>query len=116
MGKNYHLKPIAAALGATFAVTLAASPLANAKDNPFSATAFTSGYMVADGHEGKCGEGKCGEGKGAKEKEGKCGEGKGAKEKEGKCGEGKCGEDKAMEKEDKAMEKEGKCGEGKCGG
>ena len=103
MRKKYHLKPIAAALGATFAVTLAASPLANANDNPFSATAFTSGYMVADGHEGKCGEGKCGEGKAAKEKE-------------GKCGEGKCGEGKAIEKEDKAMEKEGKCGEGKCGG
>ncbi|MEE2983987.1 MAG: hypothetical protein VX929_11900 [Pseudomonadota bacterium] len=114
MRKKYHLKPIAAALGATFAVTLAASPLANANDNPFSATAFTSGYMVADSHEGKCGEGKCGEGKAAKEKEGKCGEGKcgegkAAQEKEGKCGEGKCGEDKAMEKE-------GKCGEGKCGG
>ena len=111
MGKNYHLKPIAAALGATFAVTLAASPLANANENPFSATAFTSGYMVADSAEGKCGEGKCGEGK-AMEGEGKAmhEEGK-AMEKEGKCGEGK-----AMEKEGKAMEKEGKCGEGKCGG
>ena len=93
MAKKQNLKPIAAALGTTFAVTLAASPLANAAENPFSVTAFESGYMVADGHEGKCGEGKCG---GDKD------------EAEGKCGEGKCGGDKA--------EAEGKCGEGKCGG
>ena len=34
MAKNLKLKPIAAALGTTFAVTLAASPLANAAQNP----------------------------------------------------------------------------------
>ena len=102
MDKKIQLKPVAAALGATFAVTLAASPIANAADNPFSAVEFQSGYMVADGHaEGKCGEGKCGESKGG---EGKCGEGKCG---ESKGGEGKCGESKGGE---------GKCGEGKCGG
>ena len=48
-----QLKPIAAALGTTFAVTLAASPLANAAENPFSVTTFDSGYMVSGDAEGK---------------------------------------------------------------
>ena len=113
MSKETTLKPIAAALGTTFAVSLALSPIANAADNPFNMTELNQGgYMLAGAHgdgEGKCGEGKCGEDK--KEGEGKCGEDK--KEGEGKCGEdkkegeGKCGEDK--------KEGEGKCGEGKCG-
>ncbi len=97
MANNYRLKPIAAALGATFAVTLAVAPLAGAAENPFSMTEFESGYMVAEGAgEGKCGEGKCGGDK--KEAEGKCGGDK--KDAEGKCGgdkkgaEGKCGGDK----------------------
>ncbi len=76
MSKN-TLKPIAAALGTAFAITLAAAPVANAQDNPFSANELSSGYMLAEHHEGKCGEGKS--------KEGKCGESKG---KEGKCGNG----------------------------
>ena len=93
MSKKSTLKPIAAALGTTFAVSLLASPIANAAENPFAMTELQNGYMVAEHHgEGKCGEGKCGE----KEGEGKCGE---------KEGEGKCGE----------KEGEGKCGEGKCG-
>ena len=106
MSNSSKLKPIAAALGTTFAVSLAMSPMANAAENPFSMSELSSGYMVADAHaaEGKCGEGKCGEGKKAKA-EGKCGEGKKAKA-EGKCGEGKCGEGKKAEGE-------GKCGEGK---
>jgi len=83
------------AAATTFAVSLAASPLASAAENPFELTDYASGYMVAEG-EGNCGEGKCGE-KG--EGEGNCGE-KGE-------GEGKCGE---------KGEGEGKCGEGKCGG
>ena len=96
MSNKSSLKPIAAALGTTFAVSLAMSPVANAADNPFAMNELSSGYMLADAHaEGKCGEGKCGEGKKA--------------DKEGKCGEGKCGEGKKAEKE-------GKCGEGKCGG
>jgi uncharacterized low-complexity protein len=117
------LTPIAAALGTTFVVSLAASPVVLAAENPFALNNLSSGYMVAE--EGKCGEGKCGENKDTsaegkcgedKEAEGKCGENK---EAEGKCGEnkdtsaeGKCGEGKCGEKQ-KAHE--GKCGEGKCG-
>ncbi len=100
------LKPIAAAIGTTFVVALAASPIANAADNPFSITEISSGYMVADKAEGKCGEGKCGEGKT-----------KDTKEAEGKCGEGKCGGEKSHEAKDGGKKSgEGKCGEGKCGG
>jgi uncharacterized low-complexity protein len=85
MDKKMQLKPLAAALGTTFAVSLSMAPIANAAENPFAVTAFQNGYMVAGEHEGKCGagkdaEGKCGAGKGA---EGKCGAGKGA---EGKSG------------------------------
>ena len=111
MAKNMKLKPIAAALGTTFAVTLAASPLANATENPFSVTSFDSGYMVAGDTEGKCGEGKCG---GDHDEDGGHGD---KAEAEGKCGEGKCGGDHDEDggHGDKA-EAEGKCGEGKCGG
>jgi Uncharacterized low-complexity protein len=101
MSSKTSLKPIAVALGATFAVSLAASPIVNAAENPFQLHELAGGYMVADHDkesEGKCGEGKCGENKEVK------------KEAEGKCGEGKCGENKEMKKE-----AEGKCGEGKCG-
>ncbi len=93
MSEKNKLNPLAVALGTTFAISLTASPIINAADNPFAANQLTNGgYEVA---EGKCGEGKCGEGK--------CGD---KKEGEGKCGEGKCGDKK---------EGEGKCGEGKCG-
>ncbi len=119
MSKKTSLKPIAAALGTTFVVSLATSPLVKASENPFSMTELSNGgYMVAD-TEGKCGEGKCGEESGEdKGTEGKCGEGKcgesGSEEEkdtEGKCGEGKCGESSSDEDKDT----EGKCGEGKCG-
>ena len=64
MSNKVSLKPIAAALGTTFAVSLAISPMANASENPFSMNELSSGYMLAgDAAEGKCGEGKCGEGK-----------------------------------------------------
>ena len=100
MSKKTSLKPIAAALGTTFAVSLAASPLVKAADNPFSMTQLNGGgYMVTDA-EGKCGEGKCGEGK--------CGE---ESSDEDKGSEGKCGEESSDEDKDT----EGKCGEGKCG-
>ncbi len=107
MSDKNKLNPLAVALGTTFAISLTASPIINAADNPFAANQLTNGgYQVA---EGKCGEGKCGDEKKA-EKEGKCGEGKCGEEKkaekEGKCGEGKCGDKK---------KEEGKCGEGKCG-
>ena len=95
MDKKIQLKPLAAALSTTFAITLAASPLVNASENPFSATEFTSGYMVADGDpsEGKCGQGRWAKSKSkAKEKGGESGEGKAG---DGKAGEGKCGEGKA---------------------
>ncbi|MEN8802973.1 MAG: hypothetical protein ABF297_13460, partial [Thiogranum sp.] len=97
MSNKTVIKPLAIALGATFVTSLAGTTIANAAENPFSMNELSSGYMVVEKAEGKCGEGKCGEGK--------CGEGK--MKKEGKCGEGKCGEGK--------MKKEGKCGEGKCG-
>ncbi len=95
MLKKRTLKPVAAVLGTTFAVALAASPIANAANNPFSLTEISSGYMVADQAEGKCGEGKCGEGKAKNKKESK-GKSRVAKDgdkksDEGKCGEGKCG-------------------------
>ncbi|HSR63246.1 MAG TPA: hypothetical protein VLN56_07565 [Gammaproteobacteria bacterium] len=93
MSNKSKLKPVAAVLGTTFVVSMAASPVANAADNPFQMNELSSGYMIADSHEGKCGD---------KGEEGKCGD----KGEEGKCGEGKCGDKK---------ESEGKCGEGKCG-
>ena len=99
------LKPVALAIGTTFAASLAGTSVANAADNPFGMTKLSSGYMVAQEAEGKCG-GKKAEG------EGKCGEG--MKTKEGKCGEGKCGEGMMKSKEGKCgegmKEKEGKCG------
>jgi uncharacterized low-complexity protein len=100
MSQQSKLKPIISALGLTLAATIAASPIAQADQNPFGVSEMSNGYMLAGAEEGKCGEGKCGENK---DKEGKCGE---SKDKEGKCGEGKCGEKK---------DNEGKCGEGKCG-
>ena len=84
-------KSVSIALGATFAATMLATPIANADENPFGMQNLESGYMQVA--EGKCGagmkdsEGKCGEKKQAKEAEGKCGEGK--KDAEGKCGESK---------------------------
>ena len=98
MSDKNKLNPLAVALGTTFAISLTASPIINAAENPFAATEFSNGYMVAE-------EGKCGDKKG---EEGKCGDKMGE---EGKCGdkmseEGKCGDKK---------KEEGKCGEGKCG-
>ena len=100
-------KSASIAIGATFAASMAAIPVANADENPFGMQNLESGYLQVA--EGKCGEGKCGEGnmKKVEEAEGKCGEGKAMNE-------GKCGESKEEVKETKQME--GKCGEGKCGG
>jgi len=95
MSKKTHMKPVAAAIGAALAGSLAMG-VANAAENPFGLSELGSGYMqLASSHEGKCGEGKCG--------------GEKATSTEGKCGEGKCGGEKATSTE-------GKCGEGKCGG
>jgi len=100
MTNKKKISPLSTALGTSFTISLTVSPAALATENPFEVTSLESGYMVADAHEGKCGEGKCGD---KKDSEGKCGD---KKDSEGKCGdkkdsEGKCGE--------------GKCGEGKCG-
>ena len=85
----------AAIVGAAFVGSLATFSVANANENPFSATQLDSGYMqLAEADkEGKCGEGKCGgDMKDGKDMEGKCGGDKeGSKDMEGKCGEGKCG-------------------------
>ena len=117
MSKKLKINPLAAAVSTALATSLASAPVANADTSPFTVTALSSGYMVADIGEGQCGEGKCG---GDKAKsEGACGEGKcgGDKAAEGSCGgdkaaEGSCGGDKAGE---------GSCGgdkagEGSCGG
>jgi len=79
------ISPLSTALGASFTISLTVSPVVHATDNPFEVTSLGSGYMVADSHEGKCGD--------KKDSEGKCGD---KKDSEGKCGdkndsEGKCG-------------------------
>ena len=101
-------------LGMLLTLTLLASPIARAEENPFSTPDSATDITVAgeDSKKAKCGEGKCGEGKCAdSEKKAKCekcakGEkcekcAKKAKSSEGKCSDGK---------------KKSKCGEGKCGG
>jgi len=102
MSDKLSMKPLVLAAGAVFVTSLASTTAVNAAENPFAMSELSSGYMVADAAEGKCGEGKCGGEKKAAE------EGATKTTEEGKCGEGKCGGEK------KATE-EGKCGEGKCG-
>ncbi len=78
-------KPLAIAVGAALAASLAGMSVASA-DTPFTMESLSSGYMAADAGEGKCG--------GDKGEEGKCGgdkEGADEKGEEGTCGEGKCG-------------------------
>ena len=109
------LKPIAAALGTAFAVTLATAPVAQADSNPFGMSDLSGGYTQIA--EGKCGEAKCGANKKKmlKEHEGKCSA-------EMKSHEGKCSAAKATEGKCSAEKKaEGKCAgakkaEGKCAG
>ena len=104
MSNKTTMKPIAVALGAVFVASLAGTSIANAAENPFGMSELSSGYMVADSKEGKCGGSMD---KSKMKKEGKCGGADKSKmKKEGKCG----GADKSK------MKKEGKCGEGKCGG
>ena len=98
MSKKSTIKPVAAALGTAFALTLAAAPAANASSNPFGMTDLNAGYSIAMGDkpsEGKCSadkkaESKCGAEK--KKAEAKC---SAAKKAEGTCSaekkaEGKC--------------------------
>ena len=104
MIKNSTKTPIALAVSAALATSLAAAPMTHAVSTSagsplLDASTLAGGYMqVANA---KSGEGKCGEAK--------CGDAKAEKAKEGKCGEAKCGDAKAEKGE------EGKCGEGKCG-
>ncbi len=109
-----EMKPVAMAVGAALAISLAGVSVAKAETSPFSMSSLSSGYMVALG-EGSCGgdkgeEGSCG---GDKGEEGSCG---GDKGEEGSCGgdKGEEGSDAGEEGEEKG--EEGKCGEGKCGG
>jgi len=134
MSQKTNLKPLAIALGTAFVTTLAATPAANASENPFAASDLSSGYMVAENAEGKCGaskamDAKCGANKAmdAKPGEGKCGMGMLDADADGKItrDEFMKGHEAMFNKEDangdgvidanemKAME--GKCGEGKCG-
>ena len=77
--------------GGAVAVSLLATPMAQANENPFAMQKATSAIQLAEGMgkgaEGKCSEGKCGD----KMKEGGC-SGDMEKMKEGKCSEGKCGD------------------------
>ena len=109
--KKHNLTAVALTACTTLAAAMGTAHAGDFNQSPFAMQSLSSGYMVAENHEGKCGEGKCGADKKAST-EGKCGEGKCGGDKkastEGKCGEGKCGGDKKASTE-------GKCGEGKCG-
>jgi len=138
MSQKTTLKPLAAAVGAVLATSLAATTPAGAAENPFAMAELSGGYMVAEMAEGKCG------GQKKMDKEGQCGAQQKAV-KEGRCGmqsldadgDGKITKDEFMQghadvfsKMDTngdgvidaseqgtgmKMMKEGKCGEGKCG-
>jgi len=95
-------KSISTTVGATFAVSLAAIPIANAADNPFRLNELSRGYMVAEeetqagtAEEGQTTEGQITtEGKGS---EGTCG-GDHKTASEGKCGAGVGTEENSSEK------------------
>jgi uncharacterized low-complexity protein len=95
-------KSLAIAMGASFAATVSAAPMATSADsNPFGMHSLSSGYMQVA--EKSMGEASCGGNKKAttsndKAVEATCGGSKNATTgknntmPEGKCGEGKCGE------------------------
>ena len=74
---NRKMKPIAAAIGAAFAMSLTAGAVAD-EVNPFEAQLIEDGTLLAAGHK----EGGCGEDRDKPAKEGD----------EANCGEGECGE------------------------
>ena len=87
---NRKMKPIAVAVGAAFATSLAPAVAADSGSaaeaaDPFETRVLEGVLFAADHLEGGCGEDR--EKPADAEGEGKCGE-KG----EGKCGEGNCGE------------------------
>ncbi len=100
MSKSTLNKPVALAIGAAFASSLAVTSVAAAATFALAAPGQAQVLAAEDsgggdkGKEGACGEGKCGgdmKGKGAA---GGGDKGKGKdKGKEGACGEGKCGGD-----------------------
>jgi len=100
MSKKSPMKPLAIALGATFATSLAGTPVANAAENPFAMSDLSSGYLVAEGSEGKCG------GAHKATKEGNCGAGKKAAD-EGMMQEGATEEGAGIMEEGKGMMEEG---------
>jgi len=51
--KKFNVNSKAAVIGTSFAVTLAASPLAGAVDNPFGFTELKGGFQVAENR--RCG-------------------------------------------------------------
>ena len=91
---NHKIKPVALAVGAAFATTMALTAVAETDGDLFAAEELEPRYdLLADAHgagdEGSCGEGSCGE-EGDKEDEGDEGD---EVDEEGSCGEGSCGED-----------------------
>jgi uncharacterized low-complexity protein len=84
MSQKTTQKPLAVAVGAALATSLAATTPASAAESPFAMSELPSGYMVAEMAEGKCGAGM------KMDKEGKCGGAKATAAtnvvKEGKCG------------------------------
>ena len=104
---NRKMKPIAAAVGAAFAVSLAAGAAAEANAvDPFESQVL-DGVQFADADsadsEGGCGEDRKMPEGGMAEGEGDMAEGEGdMAEGEGKCGEGKCGEGESGEGEEES--------------
>jgi uncharacterized low-complexity protein len=96
--KKINKTPLAAAMGAAFLSTVAATAV-NADANPFGMTEMSSGYMqVAEAD--KAAEMACGAAMGGMQKP--------------KAAEGACAGNKKTDTAKKAVE--GKCGEGMCGG
>jgi len=94
--KKINKTPLAAAMGAAFLSTFAATAV-NAEANPFGMTEMSAGYMQVAAAD-KAAEMKCGAEMGGMEKP--------------KAAEGACAGNK---KPDAAKATEGKCGESKCG-
>lgn len=91
------LSPLAAALGTTFVVSLAASPVTQAATNPFAMHELSNGYMQVA--EGNCGD---------KKDDMKTEDSSGGKMDDQKKAEGNCGDKKEEMKEEKKAE--GNCG------
>lgn len=116
-GKLNKIKPLAAAIGAVFTVSL--TPLTAAADNPFGYSQLTSGYLVADHEGGGKAEGKCGEGKCGMKRMDANGDGKVSKEEfmtmqENKFAAMDTDHDGTLDATEMKKMMEGKCGEGKC--